>query len=220
MDTTFYFNYLYPFQDRLLDRVNKLETEFYLTGGTAASRGYLQHRFSDDLDLFVNDDPRFSLWADRILQSLSRPGDWRCDVMQRDERFLRLVVSEEDLSLKIELVNDVPSHVGSVEEHSTLGRLDSPENILANKISALIDRHEPKDLADIWGFCCRLKLNIEEAIQNSQSKASGVFPADLARLLCQVSRVDWELVRWIDAPPFERFQSDLTQLGENLLLLK
>ena len=47
---------------RVLDEV---ETGFYLTGGTAASRGYLNHRFSDDLDLFVNDDDRFSLWAER-----------------------------------------------------------------------------------------------------------------------------------------------------------
>lgn len=31
-----------------------------MTGGTAASRGYLNHRFSDDLDLFVNDDASFT----------------------------------------------------------------------------------------------------------------------------------------------------------------
>jgi predicted nucleotidyltransferase component of viral defense system len=61
MDQSYYFNVLYPFQDEVLGRVAGLETEFYLTGGTAASRGYLQHRFSDDLDLFVNDDPRFGL---------------------------------------------------------------------------------------------------------------------------------------------------------------
>jgi len=45
-------------------------------------------------------------------------------------------------------------------EHPVLGRLDSAENILANKISALIDRDEPKDLADIWGFCCVRRLSL------------------------------------------------------------
>jgi hypothetical protein len=157
---SFYFDKLYPWQDRILKVVNGIETGFYLTGGTAASRGYLSHRFSDDLDFFVNDDPRFTLW------------------------------------------------------------LDSAENILANKITALLDREEPKDLADIWGFCFKMGLPIKEAISGAQSKAAGVFPADLARLLCSVSQADWQSVRWIEAPPLETYLSQLTQLGESLLLLK
>ena len=50
----FFFNVLYPFQDRVLKVCSQAQTDFYLTGGAAASRGYLQHRFSDDLDFFVN----------------------------------------------------------------------------------------------------------------------------------------------------------------------
>ena len=53
MDDSFYTGTLYPFQDEVLQVVDQSETEFYLSGGTAASRGYLQHRFSDDLGLFV-----------------------------------------------------------------------------------------------------------------------------------------------------------------------
>jgi hypothetical protein len=47
--------------------VNQVATGFYIAGGTAASRGYLQHRFSDDLDYFVNDDDRFGLWVESII---------------------------------------------------------------------------------------------------------------------------------------------------------
>ena len=84
-----YFNVLYPFQDTVLGIVRELETEFYLTGGTAASRGYLQHRFSDDLDFFVNDEPRFALWSERIVQALSDQGLWRTEISLREERFVR-----------------------------------------------------------------------------------------------------------------------------------
>src|SRR4051794_23764818 len=56
MDKVFYFERLYPLQDRILAVLTGVDTGFYLTGGTAASRGYLQHRLSDDLDFFVNDD--------------------------------------------------------------------------------------------------------------------------------------------------------------------
>jgi len=34
-----------------------LPVEFYLTGGTTLSRVYLHHRYSDDLEFFVNDVP-------------------------------------------------------------------------------------------------------------------------------------------------------------------
>ncbi|MBN1663686.1 MAG: nucleotidyl transferase AbiEii/AbiGii toxin family protein [Deltaproteobacteria bacterium] len=48
----FYQETLYPFQDGILNIVKKLSTPFYLTGGTALSRHYFNHRFSDDLSLF------------------------------------------------------------------------------------------------------------------------------------------------------------------------
>lgn len=50
----YYKESLYPFQDRILKSVESLLLPFYLTGGTALSRFYFKHRFSDDLDLFVN----------------------------------------------------------------------------------------------------------------------------------------------------------------------
>ena len=35
MDNSFYFETLYPLQDRVIGILSGLETEFYLTGGTA-----------------------------------------------------------------------------------------------------------------------------------------------------------------------------------------
>lgn len=42
-DSAYYFEVLYPLQDAILSRIAPLRTGFYLTGGTAASRGYLGH---------------------------------------------------------------------------------------------------------------------------------------------------------------------------------
>ncbi len=217
-DTRFYFDVLYPFQDRVIQVVNHADTGFYLTGGTAASRGYLQHRFSDDLDYFVNDDARFGLWVERIIQALGK--EWSCSVLLKEERFTRLNVVQDDVPLKIELINDVPARVGNIQDHSSLGKLDSAENILANKVTAIIDREEPKDFADVWGFCCVKKLSIQSAITEAQSKAAGIFPADLGRVLCSARASDWESIRWIQAPPVETFLSQLIELGETLLLVK
>ncbi len=216
----YYFNQLYPFQDQVLKIIRGTDTRFFLTGGTAASRGYLQHRFSDDLDFFVNDDDRFGLWAERVVQTLSQPNHaWRCQVLMKEERFVRLNLTTNELQMKIDMVNDVPARVGAVQEDPILGRLDSAENILANKITALLDREEPKDLADIWGFCCRMNLSLKNAITHAESKAAGVFPADLARLLCSATVEDWRIIRWIEAPPVKQFVGQLNHLGEQLLFL-
>jgi hypothetical protein len=218
MDRAYFFDVLYALQDEVLAVVGELETDFYLTGGTAASRGYLQHRLSEDLDFFVNDAADFGLWAQRLIDALGARVGWQVRVGLRESRFIRLAVLAGDISLKIELVNDVPAHVGEIRRHPILGRLDSAENILANKVTAALDRAEPKDCADIWGFCCQRGLQLDTAIEDARSKAAGVFPADLARVLLSVTEDDWRLVRWITAPPAADYLKDLHHLGERLLL--
>jgi len=218
LDKAFYFEQLYPLQDEVLQLLARLDTGLYLTGGTASSRGYLAHRLSDDLDLFANDALDFALWADRLIQALAGDPAWNLRIAQREKRFVRLFVERHQVPLKIELVNDVPSHIGEVRLHPILGRLDSPENILANKVSALVDREEPKDLADIWGFCSRMGLSLETALENAHSKAAGIFAADAARLLCSATVEDWALIRWIEAPEETVFLRELHGLGERLLL--
>ena len=219
-DHAFYFQTFYPFQDEVLSVIDQLGTGLYLTGGTAASRGYLQHRFSDDLDLFANDDDRFVLWAGRVIEALAARAAWRVEVGLREARFARLTVASQGVGLRLELVNDVPSRVGQVQRHPRLGRLDTAENILANKLTALLDRQEPKDLADVWGFCCSLTLALAPAIEGARGKAAGIFAPDLARVLLSASRDDWELVRWISPPDPERYLADLHGLGQGLLLLE
>jgi predicted nucleotidyltransferase component of viral defense system len=116
-NSSYYSDVLYPFQDLLFQSINLVDTEFYLTGGTAASRGYLNHRFSDDLDYFVNDDDRFTIWVERIIQDLIRQSDWKCQITMKEDRFVRSIVSKGDLAMKIEWVNDVTTHAGEIQNH-------------------------------------------------------------------------------------------------------
>ena len=116
------------------------------------------------------------------------------------------------------MINDVPAHTGKITVHPTLGKLDSAENILANKVTALFGRNEPKDLVDIWGFCFLANLSLKDAITNAQGKAAGVFPADLARILCTAEENDLTPIRWIKPPDTEKIISQLNELGESLIL--
>jgi predicted nucleotidyltransferase component of viral defense system len=97
-DKAYYLNQLYPLQDRVLRVITACDTDFYLTGGTALSRVYLHHRFSDDLDLFVNyasikdTDPRFRLYCDEVLNALVSTADWQVRVTIRQPFFMRAFV--------------------------------------------------------------------------------------------------------------------------------
>jgi len=219
MDTAWYEKRLYPLQDRVLAVANDVAPAFYLSGGTALSRGYFAHRFSDDIDLFVNDDPQFGLAAQRLIHALGREPRSTLDVALREERFVRLVVREQDLELKVELIDDVPAHIGAIREHPVLGRLDSLQNLLANKVTAALDRDEPKDLADIWAACVLGGADLDAAIHDAESKAAGIFAADLARVLASATVADHDAVRWRKAPGTQVFCGDLVRLAERLLRL-
>ena len=70
----YYEETLYPFQDKVLKVLIECGIPFYLTGGTAVSRGYLNHRYSDDLDLFVNNDLNFVSCVERAVSAFETCG--------------------------------------------------------------------------------------------------------------------------------------------------
>ena len=221
MDPAWFEEVLYPLQDEALAVAASVDTGFYLTGGTALGRVHLRHQYSEDLDLFVNDDDRFQVWAERLLDTWRAEARWTLSIQRRDPRFLRALLARGDAQLKIEFVNDVRGRVGVPARHAGFGLVDTPENILANKVTALLDRQEPKDFADVWGLCRRGGLVLRDALAGASSKAVGVFAADVARVLLGVTADDWRLVRWIPpSPPVDDFLRDLQALGEDLLLVR
>ena len=67
----YYEEILYPLQNGVLSTLAASKAPFYLTGGTALHRHYFGLRYSDDLDLFVNQDTGFDGHVDRALTDLA-----------------------------------------------------------------------------------------------------------------------------------------------------
>lgn len=199
----FFLDQLYPFQDQILHDFDSIETGFSQSGGTALWRGLLNYRFSDNLDFFANNDAKFQLWADRCKQALSLSTRWACQINQREDRYLRLNLVQAEINQKIEMINDIPSHLGGPWIHPSLGHSATVKNILANTITAVLDREAAKRLADIGGLCCRGTYSIPDTITGAPVKAARVFPVDLGRVLCPANRTD--LVRWIEPPDSEHY---------------
>jgi hypothetical protein len=205
---------LYQLQDWVLAQLTGVAHGFYLSGGTALSRGYYGHRHSDDLDFFVNDSAEFPLWRDRCLEAVRRAGTnekLQLDIVLREERFGRAFL-RGPVSLKLEFINDVPFRVGQPWQHPLLGPLDTKENILANKISALVDRQEPKDLADIFWLCCRDRLDLHAALDDAGGKAEGIFPPLVARALAEGLRLGLPNVAWQKQPAETEYRAGIEAL--------
>jgi hypothetical protein len=213
---------LYRTQDWALAHIRKAEHELYLTGGTALSRGYYNHRYSEDLDFFASDSRDFVLWRDRCVDAIQKgcadTKGYSSDVLLREERLGRIVVHGE-ADLKIEFVNDVPFRVGKPVRREDLGLLDTRENILANKISALVDRNMPKDIADVFWMCCRDDLDISDALTGTRGKAAGIFPPVVAKRLADATNAGVPEVFWVEPPPEDEFRDGLTALASELVRL-
>ena len=69
-----FYSKLYAVQDEVLKLVQDENVDFYLTGGTALSRGYLNHRYSDDLDFFINKASDFKLQVERVVGAFKKAG--------------------------------------------------------------------------------------------------------------------------------------------------
>lgn len=179
MQAEYYRKIIYPLQDKAFPAFK--DSPFYLTGGTALSRGYYNHRYSDDLDYFVNFHPDFIKIAEQRIELLKDIfGDVKIPL--KDKNFVRLFVSND--KLKIELINDVPSHIGSIIDHPVLGRIDSKENILANKLTAIVDRALPKDIVDIY-FLLKDGIDLKKALIDARSKAAGIAPLFIAKIFAE-----------------------------------
>jgi predicted nucleotidyltransferase component of viral defense system len=183
---------LYPLQDKVFPLFNNIP--FYLIGGTTLSRGYYNHRYSEDLDYFLNDHPDFQRIADIQVEKLLNTFTI-AEIDIKGKHFYRLFVGQE--KLKIEMVNDVPAHVGQKVNHPLLGIIDSKENILANKLTAIVDRTLPKDIVDIF-FLLNDGLNLKDALLNAESKAAGISPLLIAKIFSEFdySLIDSE-IKWV-----------------------
>jgi len=162
---------LYDLQDEVLEKVFRVEDEFYLTGGTALSRFYQEKRYSDDLDFFTNSSTRFNFAVKNILAELSKEFTVETELDSRD--FVRIEING---LLQVDFVND---RVPRYKEPTVLEngyKIDSIENILSNKITAVIGRDNPKDIFDIYLISKYYLVDWSVILESAQEKS--IFSID------------------------------------------
>lgn len=181
MSDHYFKDQLYPLQDAVLGWMGSVETSFYLTGGTCLSRFLLHHRYSDDLDFFTNQHPLFLKEVDRLMDSITGK-NLDINLVTKQDSFVRCVVTRGDVNLKVEFINDVKYRVGNPIKDSTGINLDTWQNILSNKITAL-GRQAPKDFVDILFLSFKFQFNWEKMIDHAKEKDASVNEIDVSKML-------------------------------------
>ena len=215
MPEAYYLNRLYPFQDEILSGINTLDVDFYLSGGTALGRCFLKHRYSDDLDLFLNDHPNFKHQSETIITLLNEKS-FQCTISITTDSFLRIFINHDDLVLKIDFINDVPFHFGNFEHFDFFGNVDNWRNILSNKICAL-SRMEPKDYADILFISQKYEFNWEDVIEEAKKKDLWVEPVAISKMIKEFPVKFLNPIKWITPPDLKLAASSFSIISKDIL---
>lgn len=217
----FYTESLYPLQDGVLKIVKDLKIPFYLTGGTALSRVYFNHRFSDDLDFFVNNDPGFLTYVRNFMEAVQEPSQnshISIDIAKTvtSERFVQLIVQREKVNLKIDFVNDISVHLGQPIVDSGFGYVDNWENILSNKLSAIF-RFETKDIVDLWVISKNMEFNWGKMLENALQKEAALNPIEVYNILKSFPVENLSLIKWVAQPDYTAVMLDINVIAEDML---
>ena len=216
MHADYYQNSLYPLQDRVIKIIGQLPVEFYLTGGTALSRAYLHHRYSDDLDFFVNGAMDFKQQVNTVIKALTVSG-LHFDSTVADEGFARIFIIEGECSLKLDFVNNVPYRSGTPSDTTLFLRTDNILNILSNKVTAL-GRYSPKDVVDIVFICGIIPFNWETIFNDASEKDLWVNPVNAAEIFEQFPMKKIQELDWIgEIPSNDWFLSRINRIIPDML---
>lgn len=211
----FYLSKLYPLQDKALNEITKLNTPFYLTGGTVMSRVYCNHRFSDDLDFFVNYDKKFEEYVNFIAKDLKEKFIIEDSVSY--DTFARLFIVDNSVRLKIEFINDVKYRVGEVISNAVFGRIDTWQNILVNKLTATV-RNTAKDFSDLLFISYSFFFNWKEMILEMKEKDAWLDEVKVAENIEKFNPQHLSVLTWTIQPDFEKYSKDLITIAKDILL--
>lgn len=206
------YNALYKLQDEVLKVVFETEHEFYLTGGTCLSRFYVDKRYSDDLDFFTNQSPRYSFAIKNIKKVLKEKFQLTVEVEAKD--FTRFKI--DDL-LQVDFVNDISFRYKEplVSEENYL--IDTIENILSNKLTAVVGRDNPKDIFDIYLIWKFYKINWHEILESAHQKA-GFTDEELIIRLKSFPPILLQNIKIIDTTFLDDFHSGFAKLIDEIKL--
>lgn len=168
-------------QERVLAILASTDVAWRLTGGGALAGYHLGHRTTEDLDLFLAGARRFDREPDIVLEALDRAG-LDAEPVQRHPGFVRLMVRDGVEGVMVDLVADPVPLVEPPVRRPPGVLVDTPHEILVNKLTTLLSRAEIRDLEDVRQLLAAGE-DLDRALVDAPAKDGGFSPVALAWVL-------------------------------------
>ncbi|GAC1337956.1 MAG: hypothetical protein NVS2B9_13570 [Myxococcales bacterium] len=170
-------------QRQVLDAFFRREQRFFLSGGAALAGFHLAHRRTHDLDLFTTADIIED--GERMLALAAEALGATIEKIQTAPDFRRRIVRRGEEAVVVDLVRDRAPQGPLPKQSFGDIRVDPPQEILANKLCALLSRSELRDLIDVYALE-QAGFRVEDALALAEKKDAGLTPAQLAWVLSQI----------------------------------
>lgn len=165
---------------KILFGVEDIRRHFYLTGGTALSAFYLEHRYSDDLDIFTHDIEIDSI--ERVVVDSLKKHRLKIKSERSSPTFRRYLIDNE---LQLDLVKDIEQRIGSPQLIDGI-MVDSEKNIAVNKVGTIYGRLDAKDYVDLYFLLKTGKYDILDLIKLGKQKDGGLEEFQWAKIVADV----------------------------------
>jgi len=170
-------------QRDLLEAFFAREQRFFLTGGAALVGFYLHHRQTLDLDLFTTEDHLED--GEAALFDAAQELGATVERLRTSTSFRRFLVRRGDESVVVDIVRDLAPQIDTEKPVRDGIRIDSPREIMANKLCTLLSRGELRDLVDVMALE-QVGHRVEEHLEFAARKDAGLTPGQLAWVLSQL----------------------------------
>jgi hypothetical protein len=191
-------------QERILKVLAGIEPPWTLSGGAALVGFHLHHRTTRDLDLFWHSQEKLGPWREECAHRLRARG-FEVVTVQRFDTFERLLVSDGPERVTLDLVAE-PVPVIERPRHASVGSarilVDTPHEILVNKLCALLGRCELRDLHDVRDLLSG-GGDLVQALRDAPGKDGGFSPLTLAWVLRGMPVEAMAASSGTDDPPVE-----------------
>lgn len=205
----FYKKDLYLLQDKVFELASIYDDKIYLTGGTALSRFYFKHRFSDDIDFFTTTND-LKLIANDLIGRLKGKG-FKIEIDKLDAYFSRFFIEKTNSVLKIYFVKE-HHQWGDLNKTDKNIYVNSLEDIGANKITAFEDRAEIKDIIDLYYIT--KKISFKKLFEIADIKRKPIPYEDLLMINTQGISGKVLMIKDIDSDELTTFMQSLKQKTE------
>lgn len=153
-----------------------LDKKFYWTGGTLLSHYYLHHRLSFDLDFFTDTNFSYDTLVPFISMLKQETGIEKLEPTKIYDRWEFIISKPESLRFEFVFYNHEKKRISPLLAYQGI-LIDSLADISANKIIALFDRNEPKDLFDVYTLLVQKKYTVLQLLGLVEKKFGIKFPA-------------------------------------------